>query len=241
MEPTDERDQQPTSSSSLPSTSHATTTIPASTPTNNHESTSSSSTTATVADRLASRCQRSGHTMVACGGQHVVVVGGILQVPLRKMDVMCVDLGTLQITRYVCVWSKGDGVCGMGCQVGCEDHVFNCVCTHINHHLSIVHITSTISTLPPSSNTTTTPLHPNSPSITGKRPRARFRHSCCVLQCSATVPTGNLRTQLLQQLPPGALHAGFVLLVFGGYNAQGEEFGGNQLEVCCGGVCGGVV
>ena len=54
----------------------------------------------TAVDQLTARCQRSGHAMAACGDSHVVVVGGILRIPLRKMDVLCVNMQTLKITRY---------------------------------------------------------------------------------------------------------------------------------------------
>lgn len=73
--------------------------------------------------------------------------------------------------------------------------------------------------------------HAHRPEIHGKRPRARFRHSCCTLRCEQVSAGGRLHAQLLEQLPPGALEGGHLLLIFGGYNAQGEEFGGNRVEV----------
>lgn len=139
-------------------------------------------------DQLTARCQRSGHAMAACGPLHVVVVGGILRVPLRKMDVLCVNMRTLTISR-----------CAPDAEIA-----QHCVSSNIAYDRPVVH---------------------------GKRPRARFRHSCCTLRCDQVSAASRLHEQLLAQLPPGALDGGHLLLVFGGYNAQGEEFGGNRVEV----------
>ena len=62
----------------------------------------------------------------------------------------------------------------------------------------------------------------------------RFRHTGVVITAEPTSKIGALVNQVLKPLQRKA-EDGSVVMLFGGYNTMGQEFGGDQFEVGCDG------
>jgi len=68
------------------------------------------------------------------------------------------------------------------------------------------------------------------PQVYGEVPMTRFRHTGVVITAEPTSKIGALVNQVLKPLQREA-EDGSVVLLFGGYNTMGQEFGGDQFEV----------
>ena len=68
------------------------------------------------------------------------------------------------------------------------------------------------------------------PVVFGEVPMTRFRHTGVVVKPE---PSSIIEQLVNQRLHPGQCDAsqGSVILLFGGYNTMGQEFGGDQFEV----------
>ena len=76
---------------------------------------------------------------------------------------------------------------------------------------------------------TLTVMRCRSPKVFGEAPTSRFRHTTVFVSVD---PDSALAERLGAALPPRfALEDGHVLVIFGGYNTTGKEFGGKDIEV----------
>ena len=66
----------------------------------------------------------------------------------------------------------------------------------------------------------------------GEVPVTRFRHTVVVITPEPTSKISILVNEVLHPVQHDAAQ-GSVVLLFGGYNTMGQEFGGDQFEVCC--------
>ncbi len=64
----------------------------------------------------------------------------------------------------------------------------------------------------------------------GEVPMTRFRHTGVVVAAEPTSRIGTLVNQVLHPLHLN-VKEGSVVLLYGGYNTMGQEFGGDQFEV----------
>ena len=68
------------------------------------------------------------------------------------------------------------------------------------------------------------------PVVFGEVPMTRFRHTGVVVNPEPSSTIGQLVNQRLHPSQHDASQ-GSVILLFGGYNTMGQEFGGDQFEV----------
>ena len=68
------------------------------------------------------------------------------------------------------------------------------------------------------------------PQVYGEVPMTRFRHTGVTITVEPTSKIGVLVNQVLTPIHRKA-EEGSVVLLFGGYNTMGQEFGGDQFEV----------
>ena len=69
------------------------------------------------------------------------------------------------------------------------------------------------------------------PECEGDAPSTRFRHTTAPINPSPGTPLHDLVSEALGGKQP--MSSGQLLLVFGGYNTIGEEFGANSTFVSC--------
>ena len=74
----------------------------------------------------------------------------------------------------------------------------------------------------------------------GEVPVTRFRHTVVVITPEPTSKIGILVNEVLHPVQHDAAQ-GSVVLLFGGYNTMGQEFGGDQFEVCSAQALGDVL